>query len=65
MEKTRHETGHGEKFKAITVSLEEDQIELLREIAGEYSERLGQRWSVSAVIRVAVGDLLTRMGKIS
>ncbi|MBI5560907.1 MAG: hypothetical protein HY883_06495 [Deltaproteobacteria bacterium] len=60
-----HEHGHEEKLKRISIALEEGQIELLREIAKEYAGKLGQRWSISAVVRVAVGDLLTKMGKIA
>ncbi len=64
-ESEAHAHEHTEKLRKVTVNLEEDQIELLREIAREYSEKLGQRWSVSAVTRVAVGDFLTKLGKIA
>jgi len=57
--------GHEEKLKKISVTIEEDQLKLLKEIANEYAGKLGQRWSLSAVIRVAVGDFLTKMGKFS
>ncbi|MBI5491326.1 MAG: hypothetical protein HY893_00175 [Deltaproteobacteria bacterium] len=54
-----------EPLKKITIALEEDQIEKLNELASEYREKLGQRWSLSAMVRVAVGDFLTKMGKMS
>ncbi|MEK7774167.1 MAG: hypothetical protein AAB307_07430 [Deltaproteobacteria bacterium] len=54
-----------EELKKITVALEEDQIESLKELAREYKERLGQRWTLSAMVRVAVGDFLTKMGKMT
>ncbi|MBI5643176.1 MAG: hypothetical protein HY954_06845 [Deltaproteobacteria bacterium] len=62
-----HDEGHGhnEELKKISVSLEEDQIEMLKELASEYKSRLGQRWTLSAMVRVAVGDFLTKMGKMS
>ncbi|MBI5587829.1 MAG: hypothetical protein HY889_05620 [Deltaproteobacteria bacterium] len=59
------EHSHSEVLKRVTVMLEEDQVELLKELAGEYREKLGQRWTLSAMLRVAVGDFLNRMGKIS
>ncbi len=45
--------------------LEVDQIDALRELAKEYEEKLGQRWSISAMVRTAVGGFLSNMGKIS
>ncbi|MBI5599365.1 MAG: hypothetical protein HY890_06470 [Deltaproteobacteria bacterium] len=57
--------GHEERLVRVTVSLEEDQIAHLKEIAGEYREKLGSGWSLSAIMRVAVGDFLTRMGRIA
>jgi len=59
------EHSHSEVLKRITVMLEEDQIESLKELAAEYKEKLGQRWTLSAMLRVAVGDFLNRMGKIT
>ncbi len=56
---------HSEVLKKISIMLEEDQIELLKELASEYREKLGQRWSIGAMVRVAVGDFLTKMGKMS
>jgi len=54
-----------EELRKITVALEEDQIEKLEELAGEYGKKLGQRWTLSAMVRVAVGDFLTKMGKMT
>jgi len=56
---------HDEPLKRVTVMLEEEQVDGLRELAEEYREKLGQRWTMSAIVRVAVGDFLTRMGKMS
>ena len=56
---------HDEPLKRVTVMLEEDQVDGLRELAEEYRKKLGQRWTMSAIVRVAVGDFLTRMGKMS
>ncbi len=60
-----HEHDHHEKLVKISVTLEEEHVEHLRVLAKEYSEALGQRWSVSALLRVACGDLLTKMGRIT
>ena len=56
---------HDEPLKRVTVMLEEEQVDGLRELAEEYRKKLGQRWTMSAIVRVAVGDFLTRMGKMS
>ncbi len=56
---------HEEKLVKISVNIEEDQLALLRELASEYTRRLGQRWSVSAMVRLAVGDFLARQGKMA
>ena len=55
---------HEEKLVKVTVNIEEDQLELLRELASEYTRQLGQRWSLSAVVRLAVGHFLAAQGKI-
>ncbi len=54
-----------EEFKRITVALEEDAIDKLKELAGEYKTKLNQRWTISAMVRVAVSDFLTKMGKMA
>ncbi|HBG46183.1 MAG TPA: hypothetical protein DDW94_04245 [Deltaproteobacteria bacterium] len=57
--------GHEEELKEVTVTLEEEQIEALEEMAAEYREKLGQAWDLSAMLRVAVGHFLTKMGKMT
>ena len=64
LKKTHEEDAH-EELKRLTVMLEEGQVESLKALAVEYREKLGQRWTTSAMVRVAVGDFLTKMGKIS
>ncbi|HHL40120.1 MAG TPA: hypothetical protein ENJ37_06410 [Deltaproteobacteria bacterium] len=54
-----------EELVRCTLYLEEDQLEALREVARSYTEELGQKWSVSAVVRLAVGDLLTKLGRLT
>ncbi|MBI5826564.1 MAG: hypothetical protein HZB22_02375 [Deltaproteobacteria bacterium] len=54
-----------EELKRVTVALEEEQIEKLKELAEEYRKKLGQRWTLAAMVRVAVGDFLTKMGKMT
>jgi len=59
-----HDDDH-EELKKISIMLEVDQIEALQELAEEYKKKLGQRWSISAMVRTAVGGFLSNMGKIS
>jgi hypothetical protein len=54
-----------EKLQKITLNLEEDQVKVLKELAEQYSKELNQRWSVSAVARVAVGAFLANIGRIT
>ncbi|MBI5885097.1 MAG: hypothetical protein HZB85_00725 [Deltaproteobacteria bacterium] len=54
-----------EALKRVTVMLEEEQVEMLKELAEEYQAKLGKGWNMSAIMRVAVGDFLTKMGKMS
>ena len=63
---SEHEEGHSheEDFVELSVTLEEDQLEELKKLAKEYTEELSQDWDVSAVIRVAVGDFLNKLGRI-
>ncbi|MBI5969897.1 MAG: hypothetical protein HY884_01945 [Deltaproteobacteria bacterium] len=59
-------TGHGDgEFTEVTVMLEAEQVEILDEIVREYRKKLGPAWDLSAMMRVAVGDFLTKMGRIS
>ncbi len=55
---------HHEKLKQTTVYLEEEVIEALDQLAGEYSEEMGQKWSKGAVIRLALSEFFSRRGKI-
>lgn len=57
--------GHEEELREVTVTLEEEQIEALEEMAAEYRQKLGQDWDLSAMLRVAVGHFLTKMGKMT
>lgn len=59
------EHGHSEEFRKVTIMLEDEQVEALKELAAEYKKKLGQNWTMSAMVRVAVGDFLTKMGKMS
>ncbi len=56
---------HDEELKELTVTLEADQVEILEELAVQYSSELGQDWDLSAVLRVAVGHFLAKLGKIT
>jgi hypothetical protein len=58
------EHSHEEDFVELNVTLEEDQLEELKKLAKEYTDELSQDWDVSAVIRVAVGDFLNKLGRI-
>ena len=61
-----HDHGHEEELREVTVTLEEEQIEALEEMAAEYRTQLGQKdWDLSAMLRVAVGHFLTEMGKMT
>ncbi len=59
------EHSHDEELVELTVTLEEDQIEILEEMAKQYAAELKQDWDLSAVLRVAVGHFLTKMGRIT
>ena len=63
---SEHEEGHSheEDFVELNVTLEEDQLKELKKLAAEYTKDLNQDWDVSAVIRVAVGDFLNKLGRI-
>lgn len=54
-----------EEIVKIKIGLERDQVDALSEIAAEYSERLGQGWDIDAVVRVAVGDFITKLGRMA
>ena len=53
-----------EKLVKTTVNLEAEVMEALEELAEEYSQETGQKWSRGAVIRVALSEFFSRRGKI-
>jgi len=53
-----------EKLKQTTVYLEEEVLEALEELAEEYSEEMGQRWTRGAVIRLALSEFFSKRGRI-
>jgi ribosome-binding ATPase YchF (GTP1/OBG family) len=53
-----------EKLVKISVHLEEEVIEALEEVAGEFSKETGQKWSRGGVIRVALSEFFSRRGRI-
>lgn len=55
----------GDELVELNVTLEVDQVEVLKEIAKEYKAELNQNWDLSAVLRVAVGAYLTQVGRIT
>ncbi len=65
MEKDEKGHTHTEELKEVTIELEEDQVEALEELAAQYRKRLGQDWDLGSVVRLAVGDFLTRLGKMT
>jgi len=62
---TETDTHDEEPMRTVTVTLEEEQVEMLEAMAEEYRAKLGPEWTLSAMMRVAVGDFLTKMGKIA
>lgn len=59
------EHSHEEEFESVTLDLEADQIEEIKKLAAEYSKELGQEWDMGAVVRLAVGDLLTKLKRMT
>ena len=53
-----------EKLIKTTLYLEEEVLEALKEAAEEYSKETGQKWSVGAVVRLALSEFFSRRGKI-
>lgn len=53
-----------EKLVKTTVNLEAEVLEALEDLAEEYSQETGQKWSRGAVIRVALSEFFSRRGKI-
>jgi hypothetical protein len=57
--------GHDhEKLVRTSVLLEEEVLEALEELADEYANDTGQKWSRGAVIRVALSEFFSNRGKI-
>ena len=56
---------HHEDLKTVTIELEFDQVEEMEKLAAEYSAKLDQEWDLGAVVRLAVGDFLTKLGKMT
>jgi hypothetical protein len=53
-----------EELQRCTIFLEEEQVEAIDELAKEFQKNLGQKWTRSAVVRLAVGNFLTNMKKM-
>ncbi len=53
-----------EKLVKTTVYLEEEVLEAIEELAGEFSKETGQKWSRGGVVRVALSEFFSRRGKI-
>ena len=61
---TQKNKSQKEELKRCTIFLEDEQVEAVDELAEEYSKTLGQKWTRSSIVRVAVGDFLTKMKKM-
>lgn len=59
------ESEEKEELQRCTIFLEEDQVEALDELAKEFQKNLKQKWTRSAVVRLAVGNFLTNMKKMA
>jgi len=53
-----------EGLKRCTIFLEDEQIEAVDELAREYTKNLRQKWTRSSIVRLAVGDFLTKIKKM-
>jgi hypothetical protein len=53
-----------EKLIRTTIYLEEEVIEALKELAKDYSNETGRKWSRGAVIRMALSEFFSKRGKI-
>ncbi len=53
-----------EKMVKTSVYLEEEVKEALEETARELAKETGKKWSLGAVIRVALSDFFTRRGRL-
>ncbi|MBI3752851.1 MAG: hypothetical protein HY266_02245 [Deltaproteobacteria bacterium] len=59
------ESEEKEELRRCTIFLEEEQVEALDELAKEFQKNLKQKWTRSAVVRLAVGNFLTNMQKMA
>lgn len=57
-------TAEQEKLKKISISIEEEVLEAIEELAEEYSKETCRKWSKGAVIRVALSEFFSKRGKI-
>ena len=62
MAKTKRE--EKEELQRCTIFLEEDQVEAIDDLVKEFQKNLGQKWTRSGVVRLAVGSFLTNMKKM-
>jgi hypothetical protein len=53
-----------EKLVRFNLYLEEEVLEALEEVAREYTEETGKKWSKAAVIRLALSEFFTRRGRL-
>lgn len=53
-----------EKLVKMTLYLEEEALEALKEFAEIYTAETGKRYSRGAVIRVALSEFFTNRGKL-
>lgn len=53
-----------EKLVKTSVFLEEEVIEALEELAGQFSKETGRKWSKGAVMRLALSEFFSRRGRI-
>ncbi len=53
-----------ERLKKITLYLEEEVLDAIKELQEEYSKETGKRWSKGAIIRVALSEFFTRQGRM-
>ncbi|MCK5235628.1 MAG: hypothetical protein KAR06_01475 [Deltaproteobacteria bacterium] len=60
-----HGHDHDDVLVEVKIELEEEHIEALNELAKKYSNELKQDWDLGAVVRVAVGNFLNTIGKLT
>ncbi len=66
-----HEHGHGAHEEhehglvEVTISLEDEHIPALDEVAAQLTKELKQPWDRGAVVRLALSEFFSRRGKIT